>query len=1218
MTDRLFQGSQSDWFSAGSWDPPGVPQTGDTLTITSGTALITAADVANNPTIDGEQLWIGSTDSITPAGLAVDGATFGPQFAMGDAGAGYTALSFSGDVTYAGSMDFATYQGSVTLGIAADQTGADTLALAGTVSVSNGDNLALSGGTLDLSGAISVEGGSLDAGSTALTGAGTITVGQGGTVAVGGATSGVTLDFADASGTIDLTDPLGFTGSITSFVTGDTIDLIDAPSLSWSYNWNTGILAVYGGNASHSNPLVAKFALASNTPLSSQQIFVGSAGNGGSLILLATPRMWNGGGGDWYQTGNWTTEASTAPNSYPLIGDTAIITAGAPTITAADSQQFGPLDNEVVQLSGDGAGLTLIEGALGPDLTLNAAAANADMSLTIGGTVTSEAQINVTGAGSTLNLAIVPDGTIAGDLSIGLDGSIVIGSEAALALTAGHVTNDGQIIDDGAMTIASGTTLDGSGVVAMDYSGLTLTVAGTVGAGQQIAMYEDQLTIAQGASFAGIIEDFGNGDTIDLQGVAADYVAYDQQSSQLIVKEGGATGQVVASLTVTGDYGPTDFAVQSDGNGGVFITDTVTATSHNYYATLPVPALVAPGQSISLQDLLVRSFGSVALSLPSVALYSQSAADMQYFSYWDPSDPSLPYWVQNGTILTPDNLETIQASDFANVYYVGGNAIQANAGIEIPIAFDSGTPVGTMDYNIQNFGSAFAQPSLGGAPTPQDVVNAASAFAAAYTGAANTEDCYNIAHEVAAAAGATMQANTGSTDPEDNVAGGFWRIAYAAPQDDTAVSNWSTMVLAGDIMRIGWASNGGPHSFTILAPLDANGSITVFDNVYFGDGYEAIGIHQVTYWTQTDPNDITIFRLDPNDLYLVDTTKSDGTLVQNLASATTFGTQNNDLIIPAGPSGTISCGGGTDVIADTSALLNGATILGFGIGDTLDFTDLVYSATSISYDEATGACEVTSAGSVAAELFLPLGLSGNFVVSNDGGSLGLDGNTLGTIYSSLFVGPTQEGSAITFVTCFAAGTRIKTARGDVAVETLAVDDEVVCAEGLLQPIVWIGRRVVDVAHHPEPEAVLPVRIAAHAFGPDLPVRPLFLSPDHAIYAEGVLIPVRYLVNGRTVARQPQSRFPEITYFHVELPEHAVILAEDLPVESYLDTGNRHSFGNGGAAVALFPDFSPLIWDARGCAPLVVTGPELARVRARLDRQAESAAARGKRRAVRRV
>jgi hypothetical protein len=62
----------------------------------------------------------------------------------------------------------------------------------------------------------------------------------------------------------------------------------------------------------------------------------------------------------------------------------------------------------------------------------------------------------------------------------------------------------------------------------------------------------------------------------------------------------------------------------------------------------------------------------------------------------------------------------------------------------------------------------------------------------------------------------------------------------------------------------------------------------------------------------------------------------------------------------------------------------------------------------------------------------------------------------------------------------------------------------------------------------------------------------------------------------------------------------VVLAEGLPTESYLETGDRANFANGGGVVRQFPDFSAHAWEAMGCAPLVVTGAELARARAGLD------------------
>ena len=154
------------------------------------------------------------------------------------------------------------------------------------------------------------------------------------------------------------------------------------------------------------------------------------------------------------------------------------------------------------------------------------------------------------------------------------------------------------------------------------------------------------------------------------------------------------------------------------------------------------------------------------------------------------------------------------------------------------------------------------------------------------------------------------------------------------------------------------------------------------------------------------------------------------------------------------------------------------------------------------------------------------------------------------------------------VACFAAGTRILCARGEVCVEDLAVGDMVFARSAGLVPVKWIGHRAIDCRRHPAPERVWPVCIAAGAFGPGQPNRDLWLSPDHAVAVGGALIPIKLLVNGASIRRETGWR--RVHYFHVELDQHDILFAAGLPVESYLDTGNRGMFANACAPLQLHP------------------------------------------------
>jgi hypothetical protein len=182
--------------------------------------------------------------------------------------------------------------------------------------------------------------------------------------------------------------------------------------------------------------------------------------------------------------------------------------------------------------------------------------------------------------------------------------------------------------------------------------------------------------------------------------------------------------------------------------------------------------------------------------------------------------------------------------------------------------------------------------------------------------------------------------------------------------------------------------------------------------------------------------------------------------------------------------------------------------------------------------------------------------------------------------------------------CFAAGSMIATPAGQVPVEQLAPGMIVESLFGGPQPIRWVGRRHVNCRRHPNPASVWPVRVRQHAFGPDLPSRDLYLSPDHAIFLGAVLIPVKYLIDGAAIRQIPQDR---VTYYHVELDQHDVLSAEGLATESLLPQADRSAFENGGGVVQIHPDFAHLYWDVMGCAPIVVTGPAVAEARATLAR-----------------
>ena len=186
--------------------------------------------------------------------------------------------------------------------------------------------------------------------------------------------------------------------------------------------------------------------------------------------------------------------------------------------------------------------------------------------------------------------------------------------------------------------------------------------------------------------------------------------------------------------------------------------------------------------------------------------------------------------------------------------------------------------------------------------------------------------------------------------------------------------------------------------------------------------------------------------------------------------------------------------------------------------------------------------------------------------------------------------------------CFASGTQILTPRGEIAVEDLAVGDLVITSTGDLRPIRWLGHRTIDCRSNPL--KAWPVRIARDAFEPCMPVRDLYVSPEHSLCVsiadKEVLIPAEKLINGTTVAFAPTDT---VTYWHVELNSHEILLANGLPAESFLEMGANRRFFAANGDLDVPQDVKGRSHDDF-CRPFHDGGLVVRAVRARLQARAE--------------
>jgi Ca2+-binding RTX toxin-like protein len=323
---------------------------------------------------------------------------------------------------------------------------------------------------------------------------------------------------------------------------------------------------------------------------------------------------------------------------------------------------------------------------------------------------------------------------------------------------------------------------------------------------------------------------------------------------------------------------------------------------------LPVAVSGAVGAKVSLLDLLKQAYGDDAGTIQSVNLNYNDAIALaaNNLSYWDPAHPVLTRILNNGVDIGGShngsfNSVNITADHFKDIQISIGNNIASNVFVTVPESSNqtTGDFVGHT-LNVTALPPALDQHlAANHVPTANDIVHAAELLVKAMPGVPNANDCHNIATAIAASAGATLDPHSGDTDHKiPNEESGFWRIAYDGNAPG-AVDNWQSKVHAGDIVRME-RDDGGVHTVTVTAGLNAKGEITVVDNFN-----NVISEHSFDYDDNTKPDSVTIYRLTTDGMYLNDQSS-------DAHGNSILGTHFNDLIKGGDGNDTLFGGDGID------------------------------------------------------------------------------------------------------------------------------------------------------------------------------------------------------------------------------------------------------------------------------------------------------------------
>ena len=823
-------------------------------------------------------------------------------------------------------------------------------------------------------------------------------------------------------------------------------------------------------------------------------------------------------------------------------------------------------------------------------------------------------------------------------LSGGDSGGGGLGAGGAVFVQSGGVLTLG-----GAGSVAAGTVVGGAGGTPTGSDGNGAGTAGTAGSafGSGIFIQNNSTSTAQGVTFAP-----ASGQTLTVSGVIADEkgsggAGANATMGSLQIKGGGTVrltgvntfaggssigGGGTLDLGAIGAGGSGAISFSSGGTGRLLIENAALSAGH---LNNTVSAFVG-GDAIDLSGLTFKAGATASIVSNTLSVVSNGVTDTMAVG-GQGTNLGLVALQDAGTgteVITTNFSISTEAQLLADLADVNNGGADAAGSVGYTFDFLNAVPLATGGETVNLLsGSSITYSGTGFTTGGTTTITAGELIAGASgalgsgalaIGASGTVSLNGFAQTIGDLSGSgqvlTQAAKlTEGTSNSTTFSGSLTGTGAAA----LIKQGSGTLALGGtDTLPGGLTINAGGVNLTSGTALNGGGGIT------FGAGTgDVLEFHASSVPANTIVGFVQGQTLDAN---LTGTTVTGAAIVNtntlrlslssggpfnltmspaqnwigsnfnhSISGSDNFVTEGRfSPVVTAGGTVTFGAGGapvaadpGLTIVDNASATLASAKVVigGFLTGDTLT----VGTPGGLTPGFSGGTLTLTGPASLATyQTALESVDFGFSPVNGDPSAGGTDkARTLSWSVNDGTLG-SNTGTSSVHVTCYRRGTTILTDHGGVAVEELRAGELVVTVSGVARPIRWIGHRHLDLARHPAPEQVRPIAIRAGAVADGVPCRDLFVSPDHAILLDGVLILARQLVNGVSIVRDMQCQ--AVTYYHVELETHDILLAEALPAESYLDTGNRGLFENGGVPLILHPDMdgAQLQRLAGSCRPFV--------------------------------